>query len=114
MTYCLRIADLPENERPRERLMTHGPKILATAELIAILLGTGQGPGKLSAVGLGQYILQQLGKGQCDPLAALRDVTPAELMEIPGVGPAKATTILAAIELGKRAFLSRPSDGTVI
>jgi DNA repair protein RadC len=35
-------------------------------------------------------------------------------MEIPGVGPAKATTILAAIELGKRAFLSRPSDGTVI
>ncbi|MFM6279736.1 MAG: UPF0758 domain-containing protein, partial [Dolichospermum sp.] len=56
MTYCLRIADLPENERPRERLMTHGPKILATAELIAILLGTGQGPGKLSAVGLGQYI----------------------------------------------------------
>jgi DNA repair protein RadC len=94
--------------------MTHGPKILATAELIAILLGTGQGPGKLSAVGLGQYILQQLGKGQCDPLATLRNVSPAELMEIPGVGPAKATTILAAIELGKRAFLSRPSDGTVI
>ncbi|NTW21573.1 MAG: DNA repair protein RadC, partial [Nostocales cyanobacterium W4_Combined_metabat2_030] len=75
---------------------------------------TGQGPGKLSAVGLGQYILQQLGKGQCDPLATLRNVSPAELMEIPGVGPAKATTILAAIELGKRAFLSRPSDGTVI
>jgi DNA repair protein RadC len=94
--------------------MTHGSKILATAELIAILLGTGQGPGKLSAVGLGQYILQELGKSQCDPLAALRDVTPAELMAIPGVGPAKATTILAAIELGKRAFLSRPSDGTVI
>lgn len=59
MTYCLRIADLPTNERPRERLMTHGAKILATAELIAILLGTGQGPGKLSAVGLGQYILSE-------------------------------------------------------
>ncbi|BAZ29298.1 DNA repair protein RadC [Cylindrospermum sp. NIES-4074] len=114
MTYCLRIADLPENERPRERLMTHGPKILATAELIAILLGTGQGPGKLSAVGLGQYILQELGKHQRDALAVLREVTPAELMQIPGIGPAKATTILAAIELGKRAFLSRPSDGTAI
>ncbi|MEA5575568.1 RadC family protein [Anabaena sp. UHCC 0451] len=114
MTYCLRIADLPENERPRERLMTHGAKILATAELIAILLGTGQGPGKLSAVGLGQLILQELGKNQRDPLAALREVTPAELMEIHGVGSAKATTILAAIELGKRAFLSRPADGTVI
>ena len=114
MTYCLRIADLPTNERPRERLMTHGAKILATAELIAILLGTGQGPGKLSAVGLGQYILSELGKHQRDPLVVLREVTPAELMQISGVGPAKATSILAAIELGKRAFQSRPNDGTLI
>jgi DNA repair protein RadC len=114
MTYCLRIADIPENERPRERLMTYGPKILATAELIAILLGTGQGPGKLSAIGLGQYILQELSKNQIDALAALREITPAELMAIPGIGPAKATTILAAVELGKRVFLSRPSDGTII
>ncbi|MBD2667504.1 hypothetical protein B6N60_05229 [Richelia sinica FACHB-800] len=114
MAYCLRIADIPENERPRERLMTYGPKILATAELIAILLGTGQGPGKLSAIGLGQHILQELGKHQRDPLAMLREVTPAQLMAIPGVGPAKATTILAAIELGKRAFLCRPADGTII
>ncbi|OUL36562.1 hypothetical protein BV372_06960 [Nostoc sp. T09] len=113
MTYCLRIADMPETERPRERLMAHGPKVLATAELIAILLGTGQGPGKLSAVGLGQYILSELSKHQRDPLAVLREVTPAELMQIPGIGPAKATTILAAIELGKRAFQSRP-DGTPI
>ncbi|MBW4560542.1 MAG: DNA repair protein RadC [Mojavia pulchra JT2-VF2] len=113
MTYCLRIADIPETERPRERLMTHGPKVLATAELIAILLGTGQGPGKLSAVGLGQYILSELGKHERDPLIVLREVTPAELMQIPGIGPAKATTILAAIELGKRAFQSRP-DGTPI
>lgn len=114
MTYCLRIADLPTSERPRERLMTHGPKTLATSELIAILLGTGQGPGKLSAVGLGQYVLQELGKNQRDPLIMLREVTPAQLMEIPGVGPAKATTILAAIELGKRTFLCRPSDGMLM
>ncbi|WP_066379679.1 MULTISPECIES: DNA repair protein RadC [unclassified Anabaena] len=114
MTYCLRIADIPENERPRERLITYGPKTLATAELLAILLATGQGPGKLSAVGLGQYILQQLGQHQRDPLAVLREVTPAELMQIPGVGPAKATTILAGIELGKRAFQSRPSERTLI
>ncbi|WP_348251764.1 UPF0758 domain-containing protein, partial [Trichocoleus sp. ST-U1] len=51
MTYCLRIADIPLSERPRERLMAQGAKNLATAELIAILLGTGQGAGKLSAVG---------------------------------------------------------------
>ncbi|MBV8886302.1 MAG: DNA repair protein RadC [Chroococcidiopsidaceae cyanobacterium CP_BM_RX_35] len=114
MTYSLRIADLPTTERPRERLMTHGPKILATAELIAILLGTGQGPGKLSAVGLEQYLLQELGKHQHDPLAVLRDVSVQELTQIHGIGPAKATTILAAIELGKRVFQARPSDRTPI
>ncbi len=114
MTYCLRIADMAQNERPRERLMTYGSKTLATAELIAILLGTGQGPGKLSAIGLGQYILHELGKCDRDPLAVLRDVSPSQLMQIPGIGPAKATTILAAIELGKRVFQSRIGDRTAV
>ncbi|GAB1544244.1 DNA repair protein RadC [Scytonema sp. NUACC21] len=114
MTYCLRIADMPETERPRERLLTYGSKVLATAELIAILLGTGQGPGKLSAVGLGQYILNELSKHQREPLVVLRDVSATELMQIPGIGPAKATTILAAVELGKRAFHARPGEKTVI
>jgi DNA repair protein RadC len=114
MTYSLRIADIPISERPRERLMAVGAKNLTTAELIAILLGTGQGKGKLSAVGLGQYILQQLGQNQRDPMAVLRDINPQELMHIHGVGPAKATTILAAVELGKRAFQSRPTERTVI
>lgn len=114
MTYCLRVIDIPVTERPRERLISNGSKILATAELIAILLGTGQGKGKLSAVGLGQHILQELGKHQRDPLVVLRDVSVQELMKIKGIGPAKATTIMAAIELGKRAFQSRPSDLTLI
>lgn len=114
MTYCLRIADIPTTERPRERLLTQGARSLATAELLAILLGTGQGQGKLSAVGLGQYILQELSKHQRDPLAVLRDVSAQELMQIPGIKAAKATTILAAIELGKRAFQSRPLDRTPI
>jgi DNA repair protein RadC len=114
MTYCLRIADMAESERPRERLLSNGPKVLSTAELIAILLGTGQGPGKLSAVGLGQYILRELGKNERDPLAVLRDVTPAELMYIQGIGPAKATSILAAVELGKRTFQANPGDRTPI
>ena len=114
MTYRLRIADIPESERPRERLMTIGAKNLSTAELLAILLGTGQGAGKLSAIGLGQYILQHLGEHQRDPLEVFRDINPQELMNIEGIGPAKATTILAAIELGKRVFQSRPSERTVI
>ncbi len=114
MTYCLRVADIPVSERPRERLLAMGAKNLATAELLAILLATGQGKGKLSAIGLGQYILQQLSEHKRDPLEVLRDVHPQELMAIPGIGPAKATTILAAVELGKRAFQSRPTQRTVL
>ncbi|MGF1487911.1 MAG: DNA repair protein RadC [Prochloraceae cyanobacterium] len=109
MTYSLRIADIPASERPRERLLAKGAKNLANAELLAILLGTGQGKGKLSAVGLGQFMLQELSQHQRDPLDVLRDISPQELMKISGVGPAKATTILAAIELGKRTFQFRPS-----
>jgi DNA repair protein RadC len=109
MIYSLRIADIPISERPRERLMSIGAKNISTAELLAILLGTGQGKGKLSAVGLGQYILQQLSQHKRDPLDILRDINPQELIAIPGIGPAKATTIVAAIELGKRTFHCRPS-----
>ncbi|AFZ46605.1 DNA replication and repair protein RadC [Cyanobacterium stanieri PCC 7202] len=114
MVYHLRIADLPLSERPRERLMESGAKNLSTAELIAILLGTGQGKGKLSAVGLGQYILNQLSINQRDPLDVLRDISPVELMTIPGVGPAKASTILAGVELGKRTFQFRPNARAII
>ena len=114
MTYNLRIADIPLSERPRERLLSLGTKNLATAELIAILLSTGQGKGKLSAVGLGQHILQELGKYKRDPLDMLRDTSPQELMAIPGIGPAKATTILAAVELGKRTFQFRPTERALI
>lgn len=110
MTYSLKVADLPASERPRERLITQGPNSLATAELLAILLGTGQGSGQLSAVGLGQYLLQALGQHQRDPLEVLREISVPELTTIRGIGPAKATTILAAIELGKRVFQARPPD----
>ncbi len=113
-TYQVRITDMPSSERPRERLLTHGAKSLATAELLAILLGTGQGPGKLSAVGLGQYILQTLGQDQADALGVLRQISAQELMQISGVGPAKATAILASLELGKRVLQSRPPDRTVV
>ena len=114
MTYSLRIADLPTTERPRERLLSLGSKHLSTAELLAILLATGQGKGKLSAVGLGKHILQQLGQHQRDPLDVLREIHPQELMNFPGIGPAKATTILAAVELGKRVFQLRPLERMIV
>lgn len=116
MTYSLRVADMPTTERPRERLLMHGAKRLSAAELVAILLGTGQGPGGLSAVGLGVHLLQHLGKDQPehDGLPVLRDVTAEELMKISGIGPAKAATILAALELGKRVLQSQPPLLTVV
>jgi DNA repair protein RadC len=112
--YRLRISDIPQSERPRERLLTHGARYLANAELIALLLGTGQGAGKLSAVGLGQLILSTLGQHSADPLSALREAQAPELIQVDGVGPAKAATILAALELGRRVFLARPNERTVI
>ncbi|MBE9080151.1 DNA repair protein RadC [Romeria aff. gracilis LEGE 07310] len=116
MTYSLRMLDMPESERPRERLLAQGVKRLSAAELIAILINTGQGPGKLSAVGLGQHLLQELGKDQPnqDGLLALREVSVDELTKIPGIGPAKAATILAAIELGKRILQTQPPRLTVV
>lgn len=114
--YSLRIADMATSERPRERLLNHGAGSLASAELLAILLGTGQGAGKLSAVGLAQLILHTLGHQQnlADPIASLQNVSHQQLMQIHGVGEAKATTILAAVEIGKRVFLARPPDRAVV
>ncbi len=114
MTYHVRMLDIPSSDRPRERLLSYGAKSLSAAELLAILLGTGQGPGKLSAVGLGQLILQEMGQNQRDPLTSLRDVSAHDLTAIDGVGPAKATTILAAIELGKRVLQAIPPEKTIV
>lgn len=108
--YSLRISDMAESERPRERMLTHGVTKLSTAELLAILLGTGQGAGKLSAIGLGQLILKTVGQNLSDPLEGLQNASIQQLMEISGIGVAKATTILAAIELGKRTFYARPPE----
>ena len=110
MTYHLRMLDLPASERPRERLLTHGAGHLSEAELLAVLLATGQGSGGLSASGLGQLLLHHLGDHHRDPLAALQSLGPTELVTIPGIGPAKAATILAAVELGKRVCQRPPLE----
>ena len=70
--------------------------------------------GNLSAIGLAQHILKELGKHRRAPLDVLRDVNPRELMRIPGIGPAKATTIIAAIELGKRTFIFKPNQKVTV
>lgn len=87
------IADLPTDDRPRERLLTHGPETLSDAELIAILLGSGV-PGK-NAIQLARELLQ-------DGLAMLRKREPGQIVKLPGIGAAKASRIVAAFEIARR------------
>ncbi len=92
----VRIKDLPENERPRERLHKYGPEILKDSELLAIILKSGfQGT---SAIQLGEQILIAL-EGD---LKRMADYKSKQFEKIKGVGEAKAAQIVAAFELGKR------------
>ncbi len=90
-----RIADLLEEERPRERLAAFGPEALNKAELMAILLRVGvEGE---NSIQLGQRILTEMGG-----LRGIQRATFSEVCKIHGLGPAKVAQIKAAIELGKR------------
>jgi DNA repair protein RadC len=95
MEYKLRITDLPEDQRPRERLIQHGPENLSDAELLAIILRTGNG--KLSAIDLAHYLLNH-----CHGFRGLDTISIDELCEIRGVGPAKAAQIKAALAIGRK------------
>jgi len=90
------IKDLPEFERPREKLVKKGARALKKEELIAILLRTGL-KGK-NAIEIANDILTKYGDKK------LLDVSYEELRNMRGVGPTKAIQILAAIELGSRLF----------
>jgi len=91
------IKEMPEAERPRERLEKCGAEALSSHELVAILLRTGTD--RISALDIAKNILAEVK----DP-RGLRDKTVEELALFHGVGKAKAVTILAALELGKRAL----------
>lgn len=90
------IARWAEEDRPREKLMQNGPGVLSDSELLAILIGSGST--KESAVSLMQRILADCGNN----LNTLGKMSLHELMCYNGIGEAKAVTILAACELGKR------------
>jgi DNA repair protein RadC len=89
------ISDWPLAERPRERLLAEGAKVLSDAELVAVLLRTGL-PGK-TAVDLARELLKKY-KG----VAAMLEAT--DLETVTGLGPAKRAQFAAAIELSRRAL----------
>lgn len=92
----LSINEWAEDDRPRERLERLGAESLSNAELLAILIGTGNA--EQDAVQLMQRILSDCHNN----LNSLGKMTLAELQAYKGIGPAKAISILAACELGKR------------
>jgi len=92
----LTVKQLAEEDRPRERLMMHGAHALSSAELLAILIGSGNKDE--TAVDLMKRLLKD-----CDNnLAKLSKMSIDQLMTYNGIGEAKAITILAACELGRR------------
>lgn len=90
---------LPEKDRPREKLMMHGAQSLSDAELLAILIGSGSN--EETAVGLMQRLLRDCGEN----LKELGKLSIDELCTYKGIGPAKAVTIVAASEFGRRRAL---------
>ena len=96
MTEKKSIKEWAADDRPREKMMAKGKAALSNAELIAILIGSGNS--ELSAVELSRSILDSVS----NDLIALSNLTLADLMQHKGIGEAKAITIMAALELGKR------------
>ena len=91
-----------EEDRPREKMMSKGAQALTNAELLAILIGSGNDED--SAVGLMQKVLVAHGNS----LDRVGRLSVEELCEFRGIGPAKAITILAACEIGRRRAVEQP------
>jgi DNA repair protein RadC len=96
MEFKASIKEWDDADRPREKLLAKGKQALSHAELIAILLGSGNR--NESAVDLAKRILKSVENS----LPELSKMSIAELMKFKGIGEAKAISIVAAMELGKR------------
>ena len=103
----LMIKELPADERPREKMKERGAQALGNSELLAILLRTGTAAE--SALRLAENLLDRAGG-----LAGLGHATLEEVEQVRGIGEAKAITLLAALELGRRVDSLAPLDRTAV
>ena len=92
----IKIFELAEEDRPREKLLLKGKAALSDAELIAILIGTGTAA--CSAVDLSRMLLASVGNN----LASVARMSVSDLCKFKGIGEAKAISIISALELGRR------------
>jgi len=104
----LTIKNWSEEDQPREKLMLKGKSTLSNAELIAILIGSGNSDS--SAVELSRQILDTFGNN----LSELSKKNIHDLMKFKGIGEAKAISIIAALELGRRRKDSDKPDKKII
>ena len=103
----LMIKELPADERPREKMKERGAQALGNTELLAILLRTGNF--QESALRIAENMLDRQGG-----LAGFGNATLEEFEQVKGVGEAKAITVLAAIELGRRVTTLAPAERAII
>lgn len=97
MTRYRPIKDWPEEDRPREKLLDKGAEALTDAELLAILLRTGNASTAESALDQARFLLEQF-----DGLKGIDGASTRELEAIKGIGPAKTAQLKAGLEIGRR------------
>lgn len=106
-SHNMTLRDIPREERPRERMLQFGARILSNSELVAILLRTGTVAE--SAVGLAQRVLKEAGG-----IRGLVNMSTEQMIKVKGIGYAKALQLQAAIELGKRLAQSELDPALIV
>jgi DNA repair protein RadC len=96
------IREWPEDDRPREKLLRYGADRLTDAELLAIILRTGDGNSGASALDYARYLLRR-----CGSFRDLASLSVRDLSALKGIGPAKAASVQAVMEIARR-YGSRP------
>jgi DNA repair protein RadC len=103
------ITEWPESERPREKLLGHGPEVLSDAELLAIVLRTGDGTSGRTALDHARQLLKKYRN-----FRNLASVATGELCKLKGIGPAKAAAVMAVLEISRRYATERFSYGKAL
>ena len=107
MNFNIKIKDLPESEKPRERAIKCGISTLSNEELLSIILKTGTK--NISVKTLASKVLQEL-----KDINSLKDITINKLIKIKGIGKVKAIELIASLELGKRVYYLNDNKNNIL